>query len=131
MFLCITIGILVCMATACRATKDTLAHHYSSSIFSGKGFNPLFWDNNISWENKWKNGDKKQGEKFLFSSTVFVWTTDAWHMLSAIELMSMHLAIAMTLSLVTGINILLLLVGIKVLYAIVFNYLYDKALKKK
>jgi hypothetical protein len=130
MFLCIAIGILVCMATACRATKDTLAHHYSTSIFSGKNFDPLFWNSNISWKNKWKNGDENQGEKFLFSSTVFVWTTDAWHMLSAIELMSMHLAIAIGFSLVAGINMLLVLIGIKILYSLVFNPLYNKILKK-
>ncbi len=42
--------------------------------------NPLFWHKNKSWQNKWKNGDKKQGEKFWLSSTFFVAQTDAWHL---------------------------------------------------
>lgn len=31
------------------------------------------------WRNKWKNGDPNQGEAFLGSSNVFVWTTDFKH----------------------------------------------------
>ena len=42
--------------------------------------NPLFWHKNKSWQNKWKNGDKSQGEKFWLSSTFFVAQTDAWHL---------------------------------------------------
>ena len=42
--------------------------------------NPLFWHKNKSWQNKWKNGDKKQGERFWLSSTFFVAQTDAWHL---------------------------------------------------
>ena len=40
----------------------------------------LFWVKNLSWRNKWKNGDKKQGEKFFGSSRWFVLFTDAWHL---------------------------------------------------
>ena len=42
--------------------------------------NPLFWHKNKSWQNKWKNGDKKQGEKIFGSSRWFVLFTDAWHL---------------------------------------------------
>lgn len=42
--------------------------------------NPLFWHKNKSWQNKWKNGDKSQGERFWLSSTFFVAQTDAWHL---------------------------------------------------
>ena len=42
--------------------------------------NPLFWHKNKSWQNKWKNGDKSQGEKFFGSSRWFVLFTDAWHL---------------------------------------------------
>ena len=42
--------------------------------------NPLFWHKNKSWQNKWKNGDKKQGEKFFGSSRWFVLFADAWHL---------------------------------------------------
>ena len=42
--------------------------------------NPLFWHKNKSWQNKWKNGDKTQGERFWGSSRWFVLFTDAWHL---------------------------------------------------
>ena len=42
--------------------------------------NDQFWNPDISWRNKWKNGDFTQGEKFLGSSTIFVGFTDGYHM---------------------------------------------------
>jgi hypothetical protein len=43
-------------------------------------FKADFWHKNIAWKNKWKNGDKSQGEKFFGSSRWFVLFTDAWHL---------------------------------------------------
>lgn len=40
-----------------------------------------FWNNSLSWQNKWKNGDPLQGEKFPFSSTALVGLTDGYHMM--------------------------------------------------
>ena len=51
--------------------------------------NPLFWHKNVSWKNKWKNGDKKQGEKFFGSSRWFVMFTDAWHLFGFLERVSL------------------------------------------
>lgn len=47
--------------------------------------NPIFWIKNISWKNKWKNGDKNQGEKFFGSSRWFVALTCGWHLFGMIE----------------------------------------------
>lgn len=47
--------------------------------------NPNFWIKDISWKNKWKDGDPKKGEKFLGSSTIFVQLTDAWHLFGLFE----------------------------------------------
>lgn len=69
---------LLLLAGVSEAIMDKLQFHYSLSVFSR--FNPLFWNPDISWKNKWKNGDKLQGEKFWLSSTLFVFTTDAWHL---------------------------------------------------
>ena len=54
--------------------------------------NPLFWHKNKSWQNKWKNGDKKQGEKFFGSSRWFVLFTDAWHLFGYIFRVSYGIA---------------------------------------
>ena len=43
-------------------------------------WNPLFWHKHKSSVNKWKNGDKAQGERFFGSSRWFVAQTDAWHL---------------------------------------------------
>lgn len=61
-----------------KAIMDIIAHKYESSIFTRKK-NNFFWNPYFSWRNKWKNGNKKEGEAFLGSSTIFVWYTDAWH----------------------------------------------------
>ena len=45
-----------------------------------KFYKKTFWIKDLSWQNKWKNGDKKQGEKFFGSSRWFVLFTDAWHL---------------------------------------------------
>ena len=45
-----------------------------------KFYKKTFWIKDLSWQNKWKNGDKKQGEKFFGSSRWFVAQTDAWHL---------------------------------------------------
>lgn len=44
-----------------------------------------YWHKNKSWGNKWKNGDKKQGEKFWLSSRQLVWLVDAWHLFGLLE----------------------------------------------
>jgi hypothetical protein len=54
--------------------------------------NPLFWHKNKSWQNKWKNGDKKQGEKFWLSSRQLVWITDAWHLFGVLFRISFAVA---------------------------------------
>ena len=54
--------------------------------------NPLFWDKHKSWKNKWKNGNPKDGERFLGSSTFLVWITDAWHLFNMLSYLSLFIA---------------------------------------
>lgn len=42
--------------------------------------NTFFWIKDLSWRNKWKNQDRKQGEAFWGSSRWFVSFTDGWHL---------------------------------------------------
>lgn len=59
-----------------RGVSNVISFHYEISIFNKHPeFNPK-----ISWMNKWKNGDPKQGEKFWGSSRWFVMFTDKWHL---------------------------------------------------
>lgn len=67
------------LAAASNAVMDTLSFRYDSSVFESFGHRDWF-DPNISWRNKWKDGDRAKGEAFPLSSTALVATTDAWHL---------------------------------------------------
>ena len=59
-----------------KGVQDKLQFHFHKSIFKNLG---TWWNPEESWRNKWKNGNKEEGEKFLLSSTLLVSLTDAWH----------------------------------------------------
>jgi len=82
---CIFIPILLFISGFAKAVMDL------SEEGKIKG-NPLFWHKNKSWQNKWKNGDKKQGEKFFGSSRWFVLFTDAWHLFGVLFRISFAVA---------------------------------------
>lgn len=100
--------IFIIISAFAKATSDTLAHHYSSSIFYNKGD---FW--NI----------KKQGKFLPFTKYPF----DGWHIFNSI----------MIISFITGfvfyeqtINpILEILIG-GIVFNLTFNLFYNKILKK-
>lgn len=92
--------IIILIASTADAIMDTLSSHYPISIFAKvsdwKILKKFKYCNRIklyqwlnpyySWKNKWKNGNKLEGEKFLGSSTIFVSLTDAWHLFQSIQL---------------------------------------------
>ena len=62
-----------------EAVLDKLQFHYDQSIF--KNFkNQLFWNPDVSWKNKYEDGDPMKGERFFLSKSLFVGFTDAWHL---------------------------------------------------
>ena len=68
------------LAGICNAIMDKINFHWDESIFKDSRFeqwsNPLY-----SYKNKWKNkSNSLDGERFPGSSTIFVWTTDLWHL---------------------------------------------------
>lgn len=84
--------ILMVFAGICNSVMDVLKTRFQKSIFrSWKNQNWI--DPAISWPNKWKNGDYTQGERFLGSSTVFVWLTDLWHLAKMLMLVAITFAI--------------------------------------
>tara|TARA_R110000787_G_scaffold20623_5_gene61412 strand:- start:1630 stop:1971 length:342 start_codon:yes stop_codon:yes gene_type:complete len=46
-----------------------------------------------SWRNKWKDGNKANGEEFPFSSTALVFLTDNWHFFNGIRSLGYIIAI--------------------------------------
>jgi len=70
---------LLFTAGAFDGTAETLRYHYDEFQYVFPRANPQFWNPAISWPNKYKNGDYRQGEKFPLSSTALCWTTDGFH----------------------------------------------------
>lgn len=91
----IIVGVLMFIASIANGIMDKLMFHFTTSIFKDK--NPLFWNPSVSWKNKWKHGNKSEGEKFWGSSTIFVWTTDAWHLFKSIMMNSIRFSIVLLL----------------------------------
>jgi hypothetical protein len=73
---------LLIIAGISKAVKDRIMTGWSGSRFEQWGLNRNWWDNQISWRNKWKieNGKVTRTERFPLSSTVLVFLTDAWHL---------------------------------------------------
>jgi hypothetical protein len=82
------------LAAICNAVMDTSVHHYSTSKL--KNLNPNFWNGEISWKNKYIDGDSKKGRvKWYFGLNKPVQLTDAFH------LFKMFMIIFICLSIIT------------------------------
>ena len=121
--------ILILVSAVGKSVMDKLQFHYSKSIFS-KFKNQQFWNPEISWKNKWKNGNKLQGESFFLSSTLFVFTTDAWHLFQNIFLNSLFLGLFfITFKEISWLKALLFLLS-RVIFGLTFTYVYTYKLNK-
>ncbi len=96
----IVIILLICVAGFNKAIMDALQFHYSTSIFI-RFKNQQWWNPSISWKNKYKNGDKKNGPKFFGSTTFLSFITDGWHLSQFIFLSSLQFAILFGINMTT------------------------------
>ena len=84
---------LLILAAAADGLMDKLQFRYSGSVFEKRAAAHRQWlDPRLSWHNKWKNGDPKQGEAFPLSSSALVGLTDAWHALKSLAISCVILA---------------------------------------
>ena len=104
--------LLVFIAGMCNAVMDTIAH-------KGGGVLPesSWWSMELSWMNKWKNGDPKQGEAFFLSSTALVFLTDAWHFFQFLMLTLFALCIGLGSPFIWWVT----LIGAKVCFSVGFE----------
>ena len=119
---------LVAFAAACEAIMDKVQFHYFNSIFSNTNtYNQLFWNPNESWKNKWASDLKT--ERFPGSSTIFVFTTDAWHLFKFFN----HTAVFIGLPLLAfgSLNVVLAVILARITYGLVFTLFFDRILVKK
>lgn len=76
-------GSLMILAGAADGLRDAVTYH-NDRVLKGLNVSPRFWGAD-SWRNKYKNGDPQQGEKFPGSTSVFVFVTDAPHLLKFLD----------------------------------------------
>ena len=108
--------VIICLyfAGLCEAAMDTLAHHYEQSIF--KKMNPNYWNPAVSGANKWKNGDRAQGERFFLSSTLLVGVTEGWHLFKMARTLLLFGAIAVVTGWITALLMMCTFKGAFTLY---------------
>lgn len=118
--------LLVSMAAVAEAIMDKIQFHYDKSIFLDKSVNQLFWDPRESWKNKWKSDLKT--ERFLGSSTIFVFVTDAWHLFKFLK--NTFLFIGLPLITCSDYNLIFEMVMARIIYGIAFTIYFDRILAK-
>ena len=127
--------LFLALAAACNAVMDKSVHHYPVSKF--KKLNPLFWNGEISWKNKYINGDPKLGRvKWYFGLNKPVQLTDAFHMFKMFMVINICLSIITFDKLFflygdnyTFITFTLILLLYGVIWNTTFSLFYDKILK--
>jgi hypothetical protein len=129
--------ILFGIAGMFNAIMDKINFNFKSSIF--RNMNPMFWDVRVSWKNMWKwplepfTGwyyfglyKPRYKEKFPYSTTWLVWTTDAWHLAKALMLGCVTVGVVLYSPVLGGFwDVVLFYVG----FTGVFTYFYDYILK--
>ena len=73
-------GGFVFVAGASKGFNETLMFHWKAFRHSFPKANPEWFNPNISWRNKYKNGDSEAGAKFPLSTSVLVAFTDQYHL---------------------------------------------------
>jgi hypothetical protein len=115
---------LIILSGVAEAIMDTLQFHYDNSIFK-KFKNQRFWYPGFSWMNKWKDGDPKNGERFLGSSTIFVALTDAWHLFKFIHTQTLFLGLFfLAISNLTLLEAIIYFLIARISFGIFFSLVY-------
>jgi hypothetical protein len=116
--------LFITFAAVSESIMDKIQFHYDKSIFKNSKYNQLFWNPIESWKNKWKEDLKT--EKFIGSSTLFVFTTDAWHLFKFFR--NTSLFIGLPLIAIGDMNVILSAVIARVIYGLTFTLCFDKLL---
>lgn len=131
LFTAIIATIILVISAISEAIIDIISHNYYKSVF--KYFkNPGFWNPDWSWRNKYKYGDKTFGEKFKYSTTIFVCFTDAWHLFKVISKVTLMTSLLL-LGAAFGLNVYLLPIFImsKIIHQSVFHLFYTYLFRAK
>ena len=90
----IATGIFMALAGIFNAAMDVASFYWHESVFNnGNEKFAHFTNPKMSWMNKYKDFDPEKGPKFPGSTTIFVWTTDLWHLCKSLMLLCFAFAI--------------------------------------
>lgn len=67
------------LAGAANGVAEDLQFHYGEFENTFPNANPEFWNPDLSWRNKYLNGDPGQGPAYFGSTTFLASTTDGYH----------------------------------------------------
>ena len=67
------------VAGALEGQAETLKWHPEEFAKALPGADITWWNPELSWPNKYKNGDPQQGPAYFGSTTFLAWTTDGYH----------------------------------------------------
>lgn len=112
--------ILIAIAAVSEAVMDKLQFHFDKSTFK-ENKNQLFWNPQESWKNKWKEDLKT--EKFPGSSTIFVFTTDAWHLFKFIRTSCLFIGLPLLYG--SGLSIITSMILARIIFGSVFTLYFD------
>ena len=121
--------IFVIISAIAKAVMDKVQFHYEMSIFAR--LNPYFWSPFHSWRNKWKEGKPLYGERFLGSTTIFVFLTDAWHLFQFIFLNSLVIGCFLVFRSNTFTNGIIHFIIINIVFRMTFEIFFKFLLNKK
>jgi len=118
------------LASICNSVMDTSSHHYHTSIL--KKFNPNWWNAEVSWKNKYVNGDPSLGFRKIWKNINYpVQLTDCWHFFKTLMIIFLTLSVVTFDSdLIVESYYYLLYVGLYgTVWNVVFSLFYDKILR--
>lgn len=125
--------LMLMFAASLNAVMDKLQFHYEKSIFASMESYQQWFNPHLSWRNKYLHGDPKQGDAFPLSSTALVATTDAWHFAKSLWIDCILLAIIAPFTGRVRLRWwawLLVFVGAKILYGVVFEVFFAHVFAK-
>lgn len=122
---------IIFLAGFSEGIMDKLQFHFYKSIF--KNFKKtIFWNPEISWKNKYKNNDPLNGPKFIFSTSLLVSLTDAWHLFKLVRNILLFISLSFIGFLCEDFKDLLIAIVLsRVIYGIGFWISYNKILVSK
>ena len=85
------------VAGAADGLEESIEHHWYIVERKFPNINHRYWNPEVSWENKWKDGNPDLGPAYFGSTNFLVWTTDAYHLIRLVKHTSYSTAICYSL----------------------------------